>query len=134
MAKEMLKPRQAKMNRKATGKRRNIIINSSNKAILAYDYVLYKNIFLKAKGLMFSRKRTIVFEFNDEKIIPLHMFFVFFPIDVLFLDKSRRIVELKQNFMPFSFYTPKNRAKYVVELNNGTIAKTNTKAGDLVYF
>ena len=39
------------------------------------------------------------------------MFFVFFPIDVLFLDKNKKVVELKENFKPFSIYFPKNKAK-----------------------
>jgi len=83
---------------------------------------------------MFSRQKNLVFLFNKEKIIPLHMFFVFFPIDVVFLDSNRQIVELKENFRPFSFYTPKSKAKYIIELENGIISETNSQVGDKIDF
>ena len=77
---------------------------------------LCKTWFSKVRGLMFSRKKNLMFVFEKEKLIPLHMWFVFFPIDVLFLDKGKKIVEIKRNLRPFSLYWPKNKAKYVVEL------------------
>jgi len=44
------------------------------------------------------------------------MFFVFYPIDVLLLNKHKEIVEIKKNFKPFTFWTSKEKGKYVVEL------------------
>jgi len=66
---------------------------------------------------MFSKKKNLVFVFDEDRKVGLHMFFVFFPIDVLFLDQDKKIIEVKQNFKPFSFYTPKNKARYVVEIS-----------------
>lgn len=79
---------------------------------------------------MFSKKKNLVFVFDKERRIGLHMFFVFFPIDVLFLDKDKRIIEMKKNFRPFSLYTSQNKAKYVVEL----IENHNYKTGEKVNF
>jgi uncharacterized protein len=62
------------------------------------------------------------------------MVFVFYPIDVLFLDKNKVVVEVKDNFRPFSFYTPKNKAMYVIELPAGTIKKTKTCVWDKIDF
>ena len=45
------------------------------------------------------------------------MFFVFFPINVLFLDKNKQIIEIKKNFRPFTTYKSKNKANYVVEIS-----------------
>jgi uncharacterized membrane protein (UPF0127 family) len=75
-----------------------------------------------------------VFVFEKEKIVPLHMFFVFFPIDVVYLDKKRKVVEIKENFMPFTFYNPNKRAAYVVELPKGSVKSSNTKIGDTLRF
>src|SRR3989344_5196355 len=72
--------------------------------------------FSKAKGLMFSFRENLVFVFDDERRRNLHMFFVFFPIDLLFLDKNKKIVEIKKDFKPFTFYNSKEKAQYVVEL------------------
>ena len=62
------------------------------------------------------------------------MFFVFYPIDVLFLDKNKKVVEVKENFRPFEFYTPKNKAKYVIELEKNTIKSSKTKVGNKINF
>jgi hypothetical protein len=86
-----------------------MIKNITKNTIIAKNYNICKTIFQKARGLML--KRHIVpslFIFNKEQIISLHMFFVFSTIDVLFLSKNLEIVEIKQNFKPFTLYTPKN--------------------------
>ncbi|MBI4141320.1 DUF192 domain-containing protein, partial [Candidatus Woesearchaeota archaeon] len=76
------------------------------------NYKICNNVLSQTRGLMFSRKKTLVFVFNKEKYVPLHTFFVFFPITVLFLDDKIKVVE--QTIMkPFRFYNPKNKAKYV---------------------
>lgn len=62
------------------------------------------------------------------------MFFVFFPIDVLFANKEKKIVEIKENFKPFTFYNPKKKAKYVIELPQNTIKNTKTKIDDTLEF
>ncbi len=79
-------------------------------------YKICRSAWNKARGLMFSRKKNLVFVFDDEERRSLHMFFVFFPIDVLFLDKNKRVVEIKKNFMPFTFYKSKEKAQYIIEL------------------
>ena len=92
-----------------------------------------QGVFSKLIGLMFSKKikdRALVFTFRKEQITPLHMFFVFYPIDIIFTNKEKEIVEIKRNFRPFTFYTPKKPAKYVIELPVGH----RFKLGDKVSF
>ena len=116
---------------------KNIIMikNTTKEKILSKEATLCKNIFSKALGLMFSKKtKTLIFVFKKEKINPLHMFFVPYPIDVLFLDKNKKVTEIKENFRPFTFYTPKTRSKYIIELKNKTIKETNTKVNDIISF
>ena len=55
-------------------------------------------------------------EFSTPRKVSLHMFFVFYPIDVLLLDSNKKIVEIKRNFKPFTFWKSSKRGKYVVEL------------------
>jgi uncharacterized membrane protein (UPF0127 family) len=94
------------------------------------NFKVCKSNWQKARGLMFSKRKNLIFIFSKEKRISLHMFFVFFPIDVLFLDKNKRIIEIKKKFRPFTFYTSKNKAKYVVELTE----KHNFKQGNKLKF
>ena len=79
----------------------------------------------RTKGLMFEDKKKfnygLVFEFPFESRVgcSLHMLFVFFPIDVLFLNKDKVIVD-KVTLNPFiPNYTPKKASKFVIELPSG---------------
>ena len=86
--------------------------------------VFLRNFFSKGIGLMFRKNisKPYIFIFNREKIISLHMWFVFTNLSVLYLDKSKRIVEIAE-LKPFTFYTPKNKAKYVIELQKNSLKK-----------
>ena len=68
----------------------------------------------KAVGLMFSGRKKIVMIFSKEQKIALHTFFVFFPIKLEFLNSRKKIVD-KTVMRPFSFYSSKKKAKFVVE-------------------
>jgi uncharacterized membrane protein (UPF0127 family) len=90
-------------------------------------FKICKSTWSKVRGLMFSKRKNLIFIFEKEEVVPLHMFFVFFPIDVLFLDKNKKIVEIKRDFKPFSYYRPKNKAMYVVELTEKNSYKIGEK-------
>ncbi len=86
---------------------------------------------------MFSGKISdtgYIFIFDKPTRIDLHMFFVFFPIDVLFLDETKKVIEIKKNFKPFTFYFSKHKAKFVIELPQNTISKSNTELNDSLEF
>lgn len=79
------------------------------------EYKLCSTPLSKAIGLMFSRKKNLLFEFDKEQRIPLHNFFVFYPINLVFLDKNKKVIEIKKNFKPFTVYTSKKKASYLFE-------------------
>jgi uncharacterized protein len=112
--------------------------NITRKTGLAKDIMLCKSLGSQMKGLMFSRKiedKALIMVFQKERIVALHMMFVFFPIDIIFLDRRKKVVELVEGARPFiSQIVPKNRALYVVELPAGTIRKSRTKLGDRLAF
>jgi len=113
----------------------NILYNESKGCRLSEHLRLLKTSHEKALGLMFSKEKkdfALIFFFSKDLIISLHMFFVFYPIDVIFLDSEMRIVEIKENFKPFTIYNPKKKARFVIELPKGTIARTKTIVGDLI--
>ena len=113
-----------------------MIKNKTRDTTIIEDKKLITSILSKAIGLMFSKKqkKALIFIFDREKIVPLHNCFVFYPIDILFLDKNKKVVEKKESFRPFSFYTPKNRSKYVIELPEKTIKNSKTEINDLIEF
>jgi hypothetical protein len=113
------------------------IVNKTKKTKLADKHRICRSAGSKARGLMFTneasvKKASLVFEFGKERSQSLHMFFVFYPIDVLFLDEKRNVVEMKQEFRPWRVYNAAKNAKYVIELPSNTIIKTKTAVGDRI--
>lgn len=80
------------------------------------DYLVEKASGLsKIRGLMFSKKRNLLFDLDYKKEL-IHSFYVFFSIKLYFLDEDFKVVE-KKKLRPFWFYVPKKRAKYLVEIS-----------------
>ena len=112
-----------------------MIKNISKKTVLCTKAIVLKSILSKAIGLMFSGKiqdTGLIFMFSNPRRMDMHMLFVFFPIDVLFLDESKKVVEIKENFRPFAFYLSREKAVYVIELPEGVIRKSRTGVGDFI--
>ena len=113
----------------------NMIINKTKKVTLSKDHKVCKTILSKTKGLMFSTKqKTLLFIWEQEKIRNIHMFFVFFPIDVLYLNKEKKVMALKKRLMPFSISNITTPAQYIIELQQRTIKRTNTQINDIIDF
>ncbi len=93
-----------------------MIIHNITQKIISNEEIICNSFFSQARGLMFRQKQNLIMSFNRERKISLHMFFVFYPIDVLLLNKNKEIVEIKRNFKPFTFWNSKEKGKYVVEL------------------
>ncbi len=108
---------------------------TKNKTISNNAKLLDHNL-SKFIGLMFSKQqnKALIFKFNKENVISLHMLFVFYPIDVLFLDKNKTVVDKKENFKPFAFCKSKKKTMYAIEIPNGILKKTKTCIGDKIKF
>ena len=112
-----------------------MITNTTKNTEIAKDFKKCKNILSKAFGLMLKNNITpLVFVFKKEKSIPIHTLLVKKPIDLIYLDRTMKVVDLKESLRPYRFYTPKARAMYLLELPAGFIKQSQTNIGDLVNF
>nr|MBA4405030.1 hypothetical protein [Nanoarchaeum sp.] len=87
------------------------------------------------KGLMFSKKlkanQAVVLDVRKYSGA-IHMWFVFFSIDVIWLDEKFKVIDVKHNVKPFTCYLkPKSKPRYVIELNSGSF---NFEVGDIIKF
>jgi len=58
-----------------------------------------------------------------------------FPIDILWIDDNLRIVDVKKNALPESYpevFIPKEKAKYVLEVNTGFSDVFDVNVGDSI--
>jgi uncharacterized membrane protein (UPF0127 family) len=57
-----------------------------------------------------------------------------FPIDVAYLDAQGRILRIYHRLAPFRIAALSLKAKSVLELPPGTLARTDTNVGDVLEF
>ncbi len=92
----------------------------------------------RGRGLMFRRAlaedEVYLFVERREGVAQtaIHMFFVFFPIAVVWLDRDRRVVDkvLARPFRPY--YAPRRAAQYYVEGHPSLLERVET--GDQLEF
>jgi len=115
------------------------LINESNGKIISRKARHAKNFLEKFFGLMLVRAKefdyALVFHLEKESRLnaSIHSMFMLMQIDVLWLDSRKKVVELKQGLKPWVLnVTPKKKAKYVVELRNGTVRKKKIKLGQKI--
>jgi uncharacterized protein len=88
---------------------------SPNSKIVLIDKILRTQL-EHTQGLMFSKKRTLLFIFSKPMRVPIHMFFVFFPIWAIWLDADKVIIDIKKAkpFMPYISH--EGKATYLLEI------------------
>ena len=102
-----------------------MLYNKTQKKKIIEKVRIAEGFFGKFKGLMFEGGKNfdyaLVFDFWAESRISarIHMLFVFFPIDAIFLNAKKEVVDIAR-LQPFALnYTPKKAAKFVIELRAG---------------
>lgn len=95
-------------------------------------------------GLMFRKNlewnNRMLFIFDDEYNLSFWMKNTYIPLDMIFIDKDLRIVDIKENVQPCiedeqyicPSYPSKQPAKYVLEVNAGFVEQNGIKAGDII--
>jgi len=79
------------------------------------------NFWKRMIGLSFSKKKNIFFPLSYESKWSLWMFGTRYPIKMIFIDKNKNVIDIKEG-KPLSFnpktwriYKPKKPCKYILE-------------------
>jgi uncharacterized membrane protein (UPF0127 family) len=106
-----------------------------------FDKLTYqRNFFELSRGLMFRKdisesNEAYIFVLDRERKAAITMYFVFFSIDVVWLNSKFEVIDTKENIKSFSFYTGhKGKAKYFVEMPIYSIRRHDIKIGDKILF
>lgn len=64
----------------------------------------------------------------------VHMWFMRFPIDVVFASKSHEVVAIYHDLQPWSwtYYHPKST--YALECSSGTLSRAKVELGDILIY
>ncbi len=110
------------------------IINKTRRTVISDGASECKTMLSQGIGLMLRTKITpLIFVLSPPRKMTIHSFFMLKTIDILFLDEKRKVVDLK-TLKPWKWYTPKEKANYIIEAPEGAIYATSTKIGDNINF
>jgi len=104
---------------------------------IAKNIEFAKNIFSQMMGLMFRKDIpsdcAMIFVLKNPSSVNVHMFFVFFPISVIFLDEKKNISGLAR-LEPWTGYKAMKNIKYIIEMNEDAIKKNKLSIGGQMDF
>jgi hypothetical protein len=122
-----------------------MIKNITKKKILVKNFETADSFGKRTKGLMFRNNLPLnsglLMIFKKEGEHGIWMLGMRFPIDLVFIDCKKRIVDIKHSVKPlgknpntWKVYKPSKPCKYVLEVNSGLMQKTKTEVGDFLEF
>ena len=108
------------------------IFNQTQKNILASDLKIADTFISRLTGLLTRTSLNQGEGLLITRCQSIHMFFMRFPIDVVFVDSNNHIVGLVENIKPFQWSPIFFKASYAIEGNVGMIKTTQTTLGDWI--
>ena len=113
------------------------MILKHNGKTLASQVVFAKNIFSQMLGLMFrksiSKEFAMIFMLKKPMTLGVHMLFMHFPIDTIFLDEEKKIIGI-ETLRPWVGHKRMEGVKYLIEINKGITEQFGLKIGDMISF
>lgn len=108
------------------------ITNTTKNSVIARKGQRADTFFSRMTGLL--NKTSLP---QDEALIitrcnSIHMFFMKFAIDAIFVDKDNCVIGLLKGIKPFRLSPIFFRSSYVIEAPVGTIVQTETSLGDSI--
>jgi len=109
-----------------------MIVNTTRNTVIASNVVITQNPLQRMKGLLGRNELPPGEALVITQCQSIHMFFMTFPIDVIFCDGQGKVVGLCPNIKPFCLSPIFFDASQAIELPSGSIALSQTQMGDQI--
>jgi len=110
------------------------LVNRRNGAVLAERVERATRIWDRMRGLLGRRHLPQGDALAIDPCNSIHTFFMAFAIDAAFLDRDGKVIRALRDLRPYRATRIHRSAAQVVELPAGTLARTDTRAGDEIAF
>ncbi len=111
----------------------HVLVDARNGAVIATDLELARSMWQRSRGLLGRRGLLEGGGMHFAGTNLIHMLFMRFPIDVLYLDRNGRAVKLVHDLAPWRF-SAAWRAKATIELPAGTLRRLDVRVDDVIEF
>lgn len=108
------------------------VVNQTRGAMLANQCEVARSFLRRGLGLLGRPSLPAGSGLLIEPCSSIHMLFMRFPIDAIFVDRQGQVAALYPSLPPWRLYAGHRRARYVLELPAGVIAATQTTIGDRI--
>ena len=110
-------------------------ITKDDGSIVAAEVEYADTMLKQIVGLMFRKSvpksYAMVFTMRRDNREGIHMLFMRFHIDIAFLDKDKRIIDIRQNLKPWTGLAFSHKPfRYAIELPAGAAARASLKLGE----
>jgi uncharacterized membrane protein (UPF0127 family) len=95
--------------------------NQTNKEIIAQRTIVAVNFWTRLRGLMFTANLPVGTALWLKPCNGIHMFFMRYPLDIIFLDNNLTVVHIIENLQPWRLSPIIKKATSVLELPAGSI-------------
>lgn len=103
-----------------------------NGIIITENCQVADSFFTRFKGLMFRRSIPEDYALHITPCNQVHMLNMRFPIDVIYLDASGRVVKIDENVQPGKICKTVKNAKSVIEVTSFYSSENNIRQGDII--
>jgi uncharacterized protein len=114
------------------------ITNETKAKVLAKEVILCDNLWSSMRGLMLRKElrkgQALLIDLKKDQNASIHMFLVGFPIDVIWLNSEKLVVDTAQDVKPNTIVNPSKFARYVIELPKGILNEKPVSFGDRFSF
>lgn len=98
-----------------------LLVNKTDNKVISENLEVADTFFKRLKGLMFTKELLQHDALHISPCNEIHTFFMNYSIDVLYLDKDKRIVHVDEEMVPGKIGKKVKNAISVVELPGGRI-------------
>lgn len=110
------------------------VLNRSKSTVVCEQLEVARSMGEQSRGLLgrdgLAPKAGMLFEGSWLPLMWMHMFFMRFAIDIVFLDRSNRVLRVNHYLKPWRVSSMVFGARRALELEAGACAASSTTAGD----
>ncbi|MHC1721447.1 MAG: DUF192 domain-containing protein [Clostridiaceae bacterium] len=111
-----------------------ILVNKKDGTVISENVIVADTFLKRLKGLMFTKELPKQDSMLLKPCNEIHMFFMNYSLDVLYLDKNMKVVHIDEQLKPGKIGKRVKESISVIELPDGRIKDAGLKVGDILEY